>query len=751
MSGRLLGRLDMLNLSDKHDSRNLGNGHSSAPSPLKLFGQAKKRINDIFREIGEYIYECDTFVQETLKVAQDLVTDDYAERVKGFKQKVDGIVEVLSRDHMKVVFFGRTSNGKSTVINAMLRDKILPSGIGHTTNCFLQVEGSDSNEAVLLTADSDTPKSINDIKQLAHALSNLKLDSNACIRILWPKDKCRLLKEDVILVDSPGIDVSPDLDNWIDAHCLDADVFVLVANAESTLMQTEKNFFHKVSSKLSKPNIFILQNRWDVSAIEEDIEAVRKQHMERNVQFLGKELNVVRPEDAETRVFFVSAREALMSRLHEDKGTPTPVGALQEGFQVRLFEFANFERTFEECISKSAVKTKFELHTERGKHISSNLRTVMEDVHQRSLQRRSTLDDQTKIVEEKNNELEFMVKQLKIVTGDIKEKIKDMVDNVERKVGSALNEEIHRLSIVVDEFDRPFHPDNLMLNIYKKDLHSHLESTLCRNMVGRCTASVFRGMANMDLYMTEQMATLLKDKEKIQNKLPFPNRDFELMYRLDCRNLCADFHEDIEFRFSFGPTALMQRFFLPLKKQNYLVGGITTPQSQQPERTDVSQSSEVLVAMLSTFASVTSRTTVGAMVLVGMIAKAAGWRVIAVSGALYGLLYCYERLTWTNKAKERAFKRQYVEYASSKLRLIVDLTSSNCSHQVKQELTSTFSIVCHQVDLSKNQLQDEINKIQKDIDQLKDVTSKSKTLRNKADWLDSELKSFTNQYLQHEV
>lgn len=39
------------------------------------------------------------------------------------------------------MFFGRTSNGKSTVINAMLRDKILPSGIGHTTSCFLQVEG----------------------------------------------------------------------------------------------------------------------------------------------------------------------------------------------------------------------------------------------------------------------------------------------------------------------------------------------------------------------------------------------------------------------------------------------------------------------------------------------------------------------------------------------------------------------------------------------------------------------------------
>lgn len=65
------------------------------------------------------------------------------------------------------------------------------------------------------------------------------------------------------------------------------------------------------------------------------------------------------------------------------------------------------------------------------------------------------------------------------------------------------------------------------------------------------------------------------------------------------------------------------------------------------------------------------------------LGKAAGWRVIAVGGAVYGLLYVYERLMWTSKAKEQTFKRQYVDYAGSKLRLIVDLTSKNCSHQVK--------------------------------------------------------------------
>lgn len=167
-----------------------------------------------------------------------LITPDNIQNCDAFVLKVRGIRDVLTRDHMKVAFFGRTSNGKSTVINAMLRDKILPSGIGHTTNCFLQVEGSDSQEAYLVTEDCSDKQNVKSVGQLAHALCKEKLNENQLVRIYWPRDKCLLLRDDVVFVDSPGVDVTPNLDEWIDKHCLDADVFVLVANAESTLMVT---------------------------------------------------------------------------------------------------------------------------------------------------------------------------------------------------------------------------------------------------------------------------------------------------------------------------------------------------------------------------------------------------------------------------------------------------------------------------------------------------------------------------------
>lgn len=59
------------------------------------------------------------------------------------------------------------------------------------------------------------------------------------VHVYWPKKKCRLLKDDVVIVDSPGIDTTPCLvDEWIDGHCINADAFVLVVNAESTLIDT---------------------------------------------------------------------------------------------------------------------------------------------------------------------------------------------------------------------------------------------------------------------------------------------------------------------------------------------------------------------------------------------------------------------------------------------------------------------------------------------------------------------------------
>ncbi|XP_034243622.1 transmembrane GTPase Marf [Thrips palmi] len=147
-------------------------------------------------------------------------------------------------------------------------------------------------------------------------------------------------------------------------------------------------------------------------------------------------------------------------------------------------------------------------------------------------------------------------------------------------------------------------------------------------------------------------------------------------------------------------------------------------------------------------ASIGSQGTVGGLVIAGFMLKTVGWRVIVVTGAVYGCLYMYERMTWTNKAKERSFKRQYVDHATRKLRLIVDLTSANCSHQVQQELSSTFARLCHLVDENGREMDVELKKLDAEILTLEEAASSAKVLRNKANYVTKELEMFDDVYLQ---
>ncbi|KAI5101302.1 mitofusin-1 isoform X1, partial [Silurus meridionalis] len=746
-------------------------------SPLKHFVLAKKKISDVFKLLLNYVEEGSQFVKDTCynESLEHIANRDQLEEIETYTSKLAVIKEVLARRHMKVAFFGRTSNGKSTVINAMLRDRVMPSGIGHTTNCFLSVEGTDEDRAYLKTEGSEEEKSIKTVNQLAHALHmDESLDAGCLVKVFWPKTKCALLRDDLVLMDSPGTDVTTQLDSWIDKFCLDADVFVLVANSESTLMNTEKHFFHKVNERLSKPNIFILNNRWDASASEpEYMEDVRKQHMDRCVNFLVEELKVVDREQAHNHIFFVSAKEVLNSRMQRAQGMPESGGALAEGFLERLKEFQNFERTntymaSQECISQSAVKTKFEQHTIRAKQITERVQGIMDQINIAAAEKRvASLEEREYLMDR----LEFVRNQLNLLIDDIKKKIKTVSEQVANQVSNAMAEEICRLSVLIDEFRADFHPSPHVLKLYKSELLNHVEKGMGKNLAFRCSDAVNISVQSSQKEMIECLQPLLPPDVQSQIHMLIPSKKFDLSYDLNCATLCADFQENIEFQFSLGWTALVSRFLGPANAKRALMlvdqnlqltrPLATTPVSvtgQAPpprvaattpnESQAIISQEELMMSMITNLASITSRTSMSVLIVGGMVWRMIGWRVIALSTSLYGLLYLFERLTWTTKAKERALKKQFVNYATEKLQLVVSFTSSNCSHQVQQEITSTFARLCQQVDVTQRDLKSEICRLSTKIQQLEMVQSNSKSLRHKATELERQLESFKSQYLQ---
>uniref|UniRef100_H2ZK80 Dynamin-type G domain-containing protein n=1 Tax=Ciona savignyi TaxID=51511 RepID=H2ZK80_CIOSA len=749
-------------------------------SPLKHFTNAKKKINVLFSDIQSYIEDFGEFIDDIGNSDENLILEEELEDdVRAALEKINGIKDMLCRNHMKVVFFGRTSNGKSSVINSMLWDRILPTGIGHTTNCFLSVAGcsdeagssSDSDGGAYLLCNGSEKRSIKSVTQLSHALSQESMSCDSLIQVFWPKSKCALLKDDVVLVDSPGIDVTLDLDRWIDNYCLDADVFILVANAESTLMQAEKKFFHRVNEKLSKPNIFILNNRWDASASEPELmEQVRQQHLERGISFLADELKVISKSQAKDRVFFVSAKETLQSRMHKTQGKPDAPLGMADGYQGRLIEFARFEREFEECISRSATRTKFEYHTQRASKIIDQLHVKAEWLFSKATDLMNECHDRRAFLLQR---LEYIDNQMKIVTQRSRESILSLASEAERQVRLAMSDEIRRLPLLVDDFQRPFHPNPMVLRVYKSELYRHIEDGLGRNLNARCSGALQKQIDKNRNVMIDSIQPLLITSTQAPTESASLQPSFDMSYNIDCANLCSDFQEDIEFKFSLGFSQLVARFIGTKDARRMRLGGIASDVMSLPPtptscvspahpalppthegvhgRADPIVPEDFLWSLASGYFKFTKSHSTLFVVCLGMVPyvfwRSIGWRVVAFSAVSYSALYGYERLTWTSRAKERALKRQFVEHATDKLNLIISFTSSNCSHQVQQELSGTFARLCCDVDEVRNEIEEESEALLSKCSHLAKVQTQSKTLRNKAGWLAAELDAFARTYL----
>jgi len=78
------------------------------------------------------------------------------------------------------------------------------------------------------------------------------------------------------------------------------------------------------------------------------------------------------------------------------------------------------------------------------------------------------------------------------------------------------------------------------------------------------------------------------------------------------------------------------------------------------------------------------------------VTRSLGWKVILACAATYCLLYVYERVAWTTKAKHEAFYRQYISYATSQLGMVAGIVTEHCSSQLDRYFIH-FICPCHSV------------------------------------------------------
>lgn len=85
-------------------------------------------------------------------------------------------------------------------------------------------------------------------------------------------------------------------------------------------------------------------------------------------------------------------------------------------------------------------------------------------------------------------------------------------------------------------------------------------------------SKVLNGVQLCCTLFLENLKPLLPSGVQNQLHLLIPCRKFDLSYDLNCHSLCADFQEDIAFRFSLGWASLVNRFLGPKNAQRVLLG-----------------------------------------------------------------------------------------------------------------------------------------------------------------------------------
>lgn len=105
----------------------------------------------------------------------------------------------------------------------------------------------DDGAAAFVEAADGSRSDVADLRDIAHALFSEEEDESRTTTIYWPREKCTLLKDYVEIVDTPGLDLSEEYDGWIDEHCKDADILILLVNSESALNRTERRFLEQVA------------------------------------------------------------------------------------------------------------------------------------------------------------------------------------------------------------------------------------------------------------------------------------------------------------------------------------------------------------------------------------------------------------------------------------------------------------------------------------------------------------------------
>jgi small GTP-binding protein len=228
---------------------------------------------------------------------------------KSLKERLDReLVKKLDEDRFHLVVVGEFNHGKSSFVNALLGETVLPVGVTPTTAAIHQLKYAEKPEAtVVYQSGKREALAFEDARKFAVG-GGTSVDDVDYLEVGYPAP---LLKERILLVDTPGVnDLSLQRADITYSYIPRADAVLFLLDAGQILKESERQFLNEKLLKASRDKIVFVITKWDILNEDEKKEALA---------YARTQLaNLVK----DPVVFPISAETALQGGQYDQSGMP---------------------------------------------------------------------------------------------------------------------------------------------------------------------------------------------------------------------------------------------------------------------------------------------------------------------------------------------------------------------------------------------------------------------------------------------
>ncbi len=270
---------------------------------LKKFQASRKQLDSLCYKLYEIVQSCSE---------RDFLPNNFVEDVGKISRKIQS-------QRFRVAVVGEFSQGKSTLLNALLGEELQPVRAIPCSGTITTLRYGKRKQVICRYKDGRQEEiSIDEYKTKASipkaaAVNNCgdELASSEIEELIFEHPDLELCKSGVEIIDSPGLNEHPDRTAITERLLKDTDAALFLTNASRLLPEKEKELIQDVrnqltnsTDKLRAENLFILVNFMDLLDNDED----RQDVTQRLEEFVTREKLIVPNKN---RVHYISAKAAL--------------------------------------------------------------------------------------------------------------------------------------------------------------------------------------------------------------------------------------------------------------------------------------------------------------------------------------------------------------------------------------------------------------------------------------------------------